>query len=359
MDDLHIDGSGRRVLAKVVRLSKVTKHPNADKLQIAEIGGWNVVVAPDENPGTLGVFFEIDSILPREAAWVQEALPKRVSSLPQIVVKSTRIRGCLSQGVFVKMKHLPLPCSTPADEERWLSHGDVTDLLAIAKRPDPDEIVSFASIPCQQRIDHSDVFPLGPCKTNEIRLQSSMDLLDDLAGLPFYITVKIDGCSATYGYDEKGNTLVACSRNLLVDLNNSLIGFVGKSYHLAQKLKEHPNLVIQAEVYGPQVNKNQLRSRTHRMAVFNVYDKERRKRLPFTEMVEACKTLDVPMVPVEETGESFSYSLQDLLEKAKGFYPGTKNHREGLVIRSQEQYGRRGFLSFKVINNDYLLQHGE
>jgi RNA ligase (TIGR02306 family) len=66
--------------------------------------------------------------------------------------------------------------------------------------------------------------------------------------------------------------------------------------------------------------------------------------------------LGVPFVPVLERGDSFPYSLADLLEKAKGRYrdhfPGAKEaqEREGIVVRSL-----CGSISFKAINNDFLL----
>ncbi|NDC54508.1 MAG: hypothetical protein EBZ74_09530 [Planctomycetia bacterium] len=69
-----------------------------------------------------------------------------------------------------------------------------------------------------------------------------------------------------------------------------------------------------------------------------------------------CNRLGLPFVPVLERGDAFSYSLADLLEKAKGRYrehfPLAKatQEREGIVVRSL-----CGSISFKAINNDFLL----
>lgn len=350
----------RRVLARVVRLESVSKHPFCENLNVAQIGGWKVVVAPDEVEGTLGVYFEIDSILPGDAMWVQAL---RMPSKCLFHVRSTKIRGFLSQGLFASMHKLPLACSSPADEEKWLQHSDVTALLGVVKQPEHlDFKVPSIKVKALSNFDKtpfSQVFPHGPCKTEEFRVQSFMELLDAIMGKPYYMTVKIDGMSATYGYDETHGGLCACSRNYKVELDNSWVGAVGKMYGLEEKLKEHPNLVIQGEVYGPTVNKNLLQARTIKLGVFNVFDKEKSKRLPYEEMVAACCMLKIPMVPVEEVGDNFQYTLDELLDKAKGFYPNTKNHREGLVVRCQDQYDAdKGYLSFKVLNNDYLLKHG-
>jgi hypothetical protein len=68
------------------------------------------------------------------------------------------------------------------------------------------------------------------------------------------------------------------------------------------------------------------------------------------------------MVPIVEEGEAFDYTLEQLLEISKGKYEGTNNHREGIVIRPKvNMYSDKlkGPLSFKCINNDYLLKYGE
>jgi hypothetical protein len=72
------------------------------------------------------------------------------------------------------------------------------------------------------------------------------------------------------------------------------------------------------------------------------------------ELLRYCGKLGLDSVPIEETGDAFSYTLSELLEKARGKYPSGKD-KEGIVVRAQE-YGRAGNhkLSFKVLNNDFL-----
>ena len=49
-------------------------------------------------------------------------------------------------------------------------------------------------------------------KTDEIRLQSALGVLEEIRGLDFYVTTKLDGTSATFLRTLEGE-LVACSRN--------------------------------------------------------------------------------------------------------------------------------------------------
>ena len=62
------------------------------------------------------------------------------------------------------------------------------------------------------------------------------------------------------------------------------------------------------------------------------------------------------MVPVEETGDYFNYTLEELLEKARGKYPSGLD-KEGIVVRTQQAGHNHEInhkMSFKVINNDFL-----
>ena len=58
------------------------------------------------------------------------------------------------------------------------------------------------------------------------------------------------------------------------------------------------------------------------------------------------------------SGESFLYGQEELLKLAEGYYAGTKNEREGIVIRPKRAMHSPtlgGRLSFKAISNRYLL----
>lgn len=96
-------------------------HPNADRLAIAEVGGWKVVVLNTSKEGDLGVYFEIDSILP-EAPWHNVDASKRR-------IRTVKLRGELSQGLF-----LPRNDAFPVDESMWEEGTDLTKVLGIEKR---------------------------------------------------------------------------------------------------------------------------------------------------------------------------------------------------------------------------------
>lgn len=89
--------------------------------------------------------------------------------------------------------------------------------------------------------------------------------------------------------------------------------------------------------------------------MFNVVDTKNQSRVGLNEALDVAGHIGTPFVPVLERGDSFGYSADDLLDKAKGLYkdnfPGARNmrEREGIVVRSL-----CGFISFKAINNNFL-----
>jgi ATP-dependent RNA circularization protein (DNA/RNA ligase family) len=87
--------------------------------------------------------------------------------------------------------------------------------------------------------------------------------------------------------------------------------------------------------------------------VFNMVDMRDRSKLPFKDLYMTCQELGLRMVPLLEAADSFGYStIPELLKLSEGKYPNSKNQREGLVFRSIDQA-----ISFKVINNKYLMKH--
>jgi hypothetical protein len=77
-----------------------------------------------------------------------------------------------------------------------------------------------------------------------------------------------------------------------------------------------------------------------------------KEKLLFGDMLKLCKQNGFLTVEFVEGGNSFNYDLKDLLKLAEGFYPHTKNHREGIVVRTIDHS-----VSFKVISNSYRLKN--
>jgi len=112
------------------------------------------------------------------------------------------------------------------------------------------------------------------------------------------------------------------------------------------------NILLIGEICGPGVQKNRLRLPQLEWYVFDVIDMDSLEQYSYDKACELCANLGIAAVPLEERGDSFAYSLEALLEKAKGKYPSGLD-KEGIVVRDAN---RPKSISFKVLNNDALLK---
>ena len=166
----------QRKLVSIQTVDAIEPIEGADRIVKARVMGWDVVVKKEEfAPGECCVFFEIDSLLPEGTHWAEFMRPRGFR------VKTARLRGVLSQGLALPISILPAGTATPP------LGTDVSELLGVKKYeptlPDSAEI--------------GGPFPAEVPKTDEIRLQSALGVLDEIRGRDFYVTTKLDGTSAT------------------------------------------------------------------------------------------------------------------------------------------------------------------
>lgn len=332
-----------RKLVSIQRIDAVEPIPGADNIVKARVMGWDVVVKKHEfAPGDPCVFFEIDSVLPEGKPWAEFMRPRGFR------VKTARLRGVLSQGLALPVGILPEGTEVP-------EHGtEVRDLLGVVKYepivPDTREVAG--------------AFPGQVPKTDEIRLQSALGVLDEMRGVEFVVTTKLDGTSATYFRSLDGE-LTACSRNWALVRGPNAVWRMADKYELERVLP--PGFAIQGELCGPGIQKNRLGLAELDLFVFSVYDTRAGAFLDHAELVAFCAERALRTVPVEEVVEgsaaaAFPHSLDRWLERAKGLYAGTKNRKEGIVVRplrDAQSPTLGGRLSWKVINNDFLLRDEE
>jgi hypothetical protein len=111
------------------------------------------------------------------------------------------------------------------------------------------------------------------------------------------------------------------------------------------------------ELLGPGIQKNPLGLKEVEIRVFNLYNITNAEYESYSRLSIFCSINKIPMVKTLEEG-IFNYTLEELLEKAKGKYDSGKE-REGIVIRPIKEMlsqALKGRLSFKVLNNSFLLK---
>ena len=258
-----------RKLASIQRVLETLPIANADAIELVRINGWQCVTKKGEfSPGDLGVFFEIDAVPPdtepfrflwQPKAKVSESgvtvSVEAVARPAKFRIRTMKLRGALSQGLFMPLSTFSLTDVVEGD--------DVTTRLEVGKYEPPAP---------QGMGDYRATFPAFIPKTDEMRVQSVPEVLSELQGEPYVITMKYDGTSSTFCIDPRTGEFHACGRNLSILDGNNLYWRIARKYDLEQILLANPTFAVQGEIVGPGVQKNPLGLSDISFFVFSVFE---------------------------------------------------------------------------------------
>jgi len=333
-----------RKMASIRRIDAINPIEGADLIEVASVGGWNIVVKKNEfSVGDLAVYFEIDSFLP-EGNPVWQFLVDKSSRLFDAqrghVLRTIKLRGVYSQGLL-----LPLEPTCEHIESELAEGLDVSTPLGIVKY-EPPVSAQLAGLAKGN-------FPSCVPKTDQQRIQNLSDKFSKIQSQVWEVTEKIEGSSATFVLTEQG--FEVCSRNLSLkqDANNSFWGAAIK-YDIEAKIRSTGrNLAIQGEIFGEGIQGNIYKIKGIQFACFDIVDVGTRQYLSPAERVQLCKDLDIPHVPILSDAMSLSdINMHQLIASADGASMiGVKPKREGIVFKSMD-----GSESFKCISNEYLAK---
>ncbi|GHA60784.1 RNA ligase [Streptomyces tauricus] len=346
-----------RVTAEVLT---VHEHPNADALELAQVGLYRAVVAKGAyRTGESAVYIPEQSVLPREL--IEElGLTGRLAGSGSDRVKAVRLRGELSQGIVCRPRAL-----ADMDLTRAAAEGtDFAELLGVTKW----------------------VPPIPPTMDGEI--ESAPDLLPwvDIENVQRYpgifapgeevvLTEKLHGtaCLLTYfagdgrvqvsskGFGAKRLALKEDPRNLYWRAVHGH-GVAAVAARLAERLGAR-RVGVFGEVYGAGVQDLTYgadgRRETIGYAVFDV-SAEIDGEVRWLDAADLL-TGELPLVPRLYTGP---YDIRRVLELASGreTVSGQGIHlREGVVIRpATERYSpvTGGRAVAKAVSPAYLTRKG-
>ncbi len=339
----------KRKLASVQYVHHITPIEGADRIECVHVLGWQCVANKGQfHVGDSCVYMEVDSFLPvcERFEFLRSSSFRNSEILGEgFRLKTQRFRGQISQGLVQPLSILPDGDYHPGD--------DVTEILGVRKWETEERVTSSGTVIGD--------FPAGIPKTDELRVQSYPELIEEFRQAPaYYISTKMDGTSVTM-YWREGHFGV-CGRNFeYADDGKCAMWRYAHEHRIPERFAEQhlPDIAIQGEFCGAGIQKNRLKLVKPEWYVFTVIDLNTRRRYPLHQMRDLCGQIGLQMVPVEEEGTEFPYNnVGELLERARGKYPSGMN-KEGIVIRPTEPvYSKttEGPLSMKVLNNDYLLK---
>ncbi|WP_017241390.1 RNA ligase (ATP) [Streptomyces sp. SS] len=347
-----------RVTAEVLT---VHPHPNADALELAQVGLYRAVVAKGAyETGDAAVYIPEQAVLP--LALVEElGLTGRLAGGNSDRVKAVRLRGELSQGLVCVPRAL-----AGTDLVRAAAEGtDFAEALGITKWVPP--------IPPTMSGDVEVAPDLLPWVDIE-NLQRYPDIFEP--GEPVVLTEKLHGtaCLLTYGAEDgrvqvsskgfgsKGLALQEDPRNLYWRAVHGH-GLAAVAERLAKRLGAR-RVGLFGEVYGSGVQDlaygADARSESVGYALFDV-SAEIDGEVRWLDPAEVLEPGEVPVVPRLYTGP---YDLDTVLAHASGreTVSGREAHlREGVVIRPvTERYSpvTGGRAIAKAVSPAYLTRKG-
>lgn len=387
----------KRAMASVRRIVKIESIPDADRIVLARVGGWQTIVKKDEfKEGELAVYCEIDSWIPNAVApflTKDGKEPKEYKGIKGEKLKSIRLRGCLSQGLL-------LPLSVLSSRTAVTEGDDVSEQLGIVKWEEPQVETN--------RLDCGVMRPLPDNlrKTSAPRVQNLgpkfWKSLRDRGITEFEISEKLDGMSCSIFLDKNG-TVRLCSCNYEINAVPAparkepfllrllrRLGFDRGSGHRsaperenlfqevlrksgvgnALKVLDIKNLALQGEITGPGARRNPLKLEKPAFFLFSVWDIENLRELDPDKRMALFENVRGGLVPeqheffrhvpvigtwnVPENDEGISEELLKMADGASRVNP--KVMREGLVFKPVHGDGTKN--SFKAVSNEYLLKKG-
>lgn len=342
-----------RIMAKVVRIDAIHPIEGADKIEVAQVGGWKVVVKKGEfEAGSLSCYLEIDSWVPHSIApflTKPGQFPKVYNEVEGQRLRTIKLRGQISQGLL-----LPFTVLFPfmsAVEALQINEGlDVTEVLGVQKWEPPAEF---------RAANAKGSFPYFIPKTDQERIQNlSKELAEWKAeGHAWQVTEKVDGSSMTVFY--KDGEVGVCSRNLeLKDDGTSTFWETAKAEGLTEKLLAiGKNIALQGELIGGNIQGNAYKVDNFQFNLYDIFDIDSQKYLKPQDVEHLASTMSIRHVPVVHSAFSMSEnesSMESLLSFAEGkSLIGVKLEREGLVFKSLTEPGT----SFKIVSNKWLLKN--
>lgn len=361
-----------RKLATVRKIDSVRPIPGADAIEVARVGGWDVVVKKDEfRAGDIAIYFEIDSWVPHHLApfLSKGKEPREYNGVKGERLRTVTLRNQVSQGLLLQtgqVVHILMHeewAKKNGKSPKWEDNigEDLTEVLGVQKWE--------AAIPAELSGQVKGVFPSFIPKTDQERCQNLIhEIFTENAESKYEVSIKLDGTSFT-GYYFAGMTGV-CSRNweLKVDdsnASNSLVRMFIDSNLQSALTKIGKNYAVQGELMGPGIQANREKLSKTKLFIFDVFDIENNRYLDpdsrhrfmedlSREGIDHSMVEHVPIVSFGVTLDDLGITdVSQLLSHAEG---SSINHavREGLVFKRVD-----GKFSFKAISNLFLLKNKE
>lgn len=336
-------------------VSKIVPHPNADRLEIVDLDGWQIVSAKGSYKiGDRVIHVQPDSMIPRSLAetWGVDKYLVWKAGFGKGRVRAASLRGVPSFGFLA-------PCLPEYPDD------NLPEFLNIEKYdpPRPEGMGAGQVQRAHGKFHHY---------TNMENLRNRKHKLN--YNEPVVVTEKIHGCNSRVGivrYPGQEWELVVGSHRTQRNLDDSGVFGIPLDLYgdkikallddLARENPDSLSILLFGEIFGPGVQDltygKEKQYRAFDLAIDGAYTS-------FDNLERICGKHGIPVVPRITTG---IFSFEELVELAQGDTTLEIDHiREGIVIQpvepshwkmsEQDPNPKRSI--FKLISNAYLIRKG-
>lgn len=327
-----------RKLISIKEITDIRPIKWANKLELAIVGGWQVMVPKGEHKvGDKVVFFEIDTFLPcgiEEFKFLTEKENRTVTApngekVRGTVITSKKVRDITIQGLAMK----------PTAFKGLTNEADIEDFF---KEMGVFKFEKVFATECNVIGE----FPAFTLKTDSERVQNlTNEILKTLKRNATWVaTEKVDGTSTTWWKDENNNLRLA-NRNFEIEIKpNTSFDKIAKDLDLQNLLQ--PGDVLKAELVGEKIQSNTLKLQGQKLIIF-----EWESTRPMPEILKQHVT---PVIDIE-----FPETVEQAIAQVDGMMSCVNPNvqAEGIVWWNKEkkEFAELGFRpNFKAINNQLI-----
>lgn len=386
------------ILVEIRAIESIT---NADTIELAVIGEYRSIIKKGQfNKGDKAIYFCEDSILP-DYIIERMGLVGKLSGSNKNRIKAVRLRGCLSQGILMKLDNLNGVEGVINNENKFIDiknlvNKNLNDFFGIVKyepiipssmagstvhlsrKPIPyfdlenfkkynDIITSDDDIELTEKVHgtfcgfiyntevlHDDVFDNGHMSAFSKKLGHDNLIFRKYIKVPKKWYIKL--ISKIFKSVQPYTKVEVNLNNVYV---NQMLKYMNNIKHLHNILQKPKTLLIFGEIYGP-IQDLKYGHNQPQFALFDICYISDSGDVNYIDPIykqELAKETNIPIVPSLYTGK-FDINILNKFTIGKTVIGNNSHIREGVVIRllKERKHDKIGRIILKSINPDYLTR---
>lgn len=408
-----LNAKQERELCYLIKVDDIKPIEGKDRVECAVVGGWTIMVRKGQfQPGSIGIYFEVDSKVP-------ETEPFTFLAAKHYKIKTQKYKTAnghfYSQGLLMHPEdfgfetyidgdgtqyvHINGKSHCVEDETRFLTkelgvtYAEAEDNT---RKANSDPNAKYKAMAARhpklfkkpwarwmmkrywgkkimffffgKKKDKPNVWPSHICRKTDVeRINNLPHIFEDKQ--PYVASEKVDGSSSSFAIERKGKKFkkYVCSRNVVFLAENQKCYYdtniyfeMYYKYHIGDILERIindynlPNVAIQAEIFGSGVQKRDysMKDGEREIRVFHIVSNG--VKFPMDKVVKICDRYGLPHVPILDD----NYILPDTIEELQAYVEGEPSKIDGLAKEGIVFYDKAtGQKYFKFVSPEFLLKY--